>query len=54
MINIIEYANALQIIVLAQALRIEQMRRQLDANSVVLQKSIECIDDLTKTILGKH
>ena len=52
--RLINYANALSLMAFAQAVRIEQMQRQLDQNADVMMRCRETIEDMTKALLGQH
>jgi len=52
--GLVEYSNALSLVVLAQAIRIEQMQCQLNNNADTMLRCRDTIEELTRALVGDH
>lgn len=52
--HIVDYANTLSLLVLAQALRINTLQRHLDASTAALNQQTDVIEALKTALLGDH
>jgi hypothetical protein len=51
--DLVAYANALSLVIFAQAVEIENLRRRLDGNAATLIKCKETIEALMEAAFGK-